>query len=174
MPAAWASVRECPLTPPRTGGKVAMVARTPIIIRFTAVAFVAFAVSAVAGLASRLPYPLLVNKDGFRVYGPPTGRPFPCPHLQVLPPHYLATARRAVVLAMPPFEARLKENGRDPIVSIRRHAFSPTATGCGLTAWRRSVVAFVRLPHVCCASLSQHSFFVGRIRSGLVLWAEVQ
>ena len=79
-----------------------------------------------------------------------------------------------MALAMPPFEAHLKENGRDPIVSIVRHAFSPIAVGCGRAAWRRSFVAFVRLPHVCCASLSQHTFFVGRIRSGWVLWAEIQ
>jgi hypothetical protein len=144
-----------------------------IIARFTAVAVVAFAMAAVAAMASRPPYPLLVHRDGFRVYGPPTRPHVPCPHLLALPPNYLASARRAVALAMPPFEARLKENGRDPIVSVMRHAFSPIAGGCGVAAWRRSVVAFVRLPHVCCASLSQHSFFVGRIRAGWVLWAEI-
>jgi len=74
---------------------------------------------------------------------------------------------------MPPFAARLKENGRDPIVSVLRHAFSPIAGGCGRAAWQRSFVAFVRLPHVCCASLSQHTFFVGRIRLGWVLWAMI-
>ena len=146
----------------------------PIIIRFTAFAFVVFAISAVAALASRPPYPLLVNRDGLRVYGPRTRPNVPCPRLLALPPHYRAAGRRAVALAMPPFEAQLKENGRDPIVSILRHAFSPIAGGCGREAWRRSFVAFVRLPHICCASLSQHSFFVGRIRSGWVLWAEIQ
>jgi hypothetical protein len=146
----------------------------PLIIRFTAVALVVFATSAVAALASAQPYPLLVNRGGLRVYGPPTRPHVPCPHLLALPPHYLAKGRRAVALAMPPFEARLKENGRDPVVSARRHAFNPTAGGCGRAAWRRSFDAFVRLPHVCCASLSQHSFFVGRIRSGWVLWAEIQ
>jgi len=146
----------------------------PIIGRFTTFTLVALAMSAVAAMASQPPYPLLVNRDGLRVYGPPTRPNVPCPHLLALPPHYLATARRAVALAMPPFEARLRENGRDPIVSILRHAFGPIAGGCGREAWRRSFVAFVRLPHVCCASLSQHSFFVGRIRSGWVLWAEIQ
>jgi hypothetical protein len=145
----------------------------PIIARFAMVALVVLAMSAASALASRPPYPLLVNRDGFRVYGPPTRPHVPCPHLLPLPPHYLATGRRAVALAMPPFEARLKENGRDPIVSIRRHAFSPIAGGCGRTAWRRSVVAYVQLPHVRGASLSQHSFLVGRIRAGWVLWAMI-
>jgi len=30
-------------------------------------------------------------------------------------PNYVTTGRRAVVLAMPPFVAQLKENGRDPV-----------------------------------------------------------
>jgi len=160
-----------PLPRRRTGDKVAV--EVPIIIRLTAVALVVFAISAVAALASPPPYPLLVNRDGLRVYGPPTRPHVPCPHLLTLPPHYLATARRAVALAMPPFEARLKEDGRDPIVSVLRHAFSPIAGRCGRTAWRRSVVAFVQLPHVRGASLSQHTFFVGRVRSGWVLWAMI-
>jgi hypothetical protein len=146
----------------------------PIVIRFTAVAVAVLAMSAVAALASRPPYPLLVNRDGFRVYGPPTRPHVPCPHLLALSRNYLTTGRRAVALAMLPFEAQFKKNGRDPIVSIMRHAFSPIAGGCGREAWQRSFVAFVRLPHVCCASLSQPSFFVGRIRSGWVLWAEIQ
>jgi hypothetical protein len=148
----------------------------PIIGRFTTVALVVFAMSAVVAVASRPPYPLLVNTDGLRVYGPPTRPNVPCPHLLALPAHSLRTARRAVELAIPPFEARLKENGRDPIVSVvpAIRGFSPRAGGCGRVAWRRSIVAFVRLPHVCCASLSQHSFAVGRIRSGWVLWAWIQ
>jgi hypothetical protein len=77
---------------------------------------------------------------------------------------------------MPPFEARLRRNGRDAVVSVvpaTRSGFDPIAGGCGRTAWRRSIVAFVRLPHVCCASLSQHTFAVGRIRPGWVLWAMI-
>jgi hypothetical protein len=145
----------------------------PIVVRFTAVALVTHALCAPPAPASRLPYPLLVDTGGLRVYGPPTRPHVPCPHLLALPPHSLATGRRAVALAMPPFAAQLEENGRDPIVSVRRHAFSPIAGGCGREAWQRSFVAFVRLPHVCCASLSQHTFFVGRIRSGWVLWAMI-
>jgi hypothetical protein len=129
--------------------------------------------SALAAPAARPPYPLLVNRDGFRVYGPPARPNTPCPHLLALPPNYVTTGRRAVVLAMPPFAARLRENGRDPVVSVVRHAFSPIAGGCGRAAWRRSFVAFVQLPHVDGASLSQHTFFVGRIQSGWVLWAMI-
>jgi hypothetical protein len=77
---------------------------------------------------------------------------------------------------MPPFESRLKLNGRDPLVSVvhaNRSGLSAAAGGCGGTAWRRSIVAFVRLPHVSSASMSQHTFVVGRIRAGWVLWAMV-
>jgi hypothetical protein len=145
----------------------------PIIVRSATLLLVAVAISAVSALASGPPYPLLVNRNGLRVYGPPT-RPNVCPRLLSLPPHALPKVRRAVALAMPPFEAHLKLNGRDPIVRTvpaNRSGFSPVAGGCGQTTWRRSVVAFVRLPHVCCASLSQHTFAVGRLRSGWVLWA---
>jgi hypothetical protein len=148
----------------------------PIIVRVTAVALVVFVLSTLSALASRAPYPLLVNVNGLRVYGPPARPNVPCPRLLTLLRSDLRAARRAVTLAMPPFEARLKEDGRDPIVSVVpavRSGFKPTVGGCGRVAWRRSVVAFVRLPHVCCASLSQHTFAVGRIRSGWVLWAMI-
>jgi glutamate/tyrosine decarboxylase-like PLP-dependent enzyme len=77
---------------------------------------------------------------------------------------------------MPPFEARLKLNGRDPVVSVAPatdSGYSAVAGGCGRAAWRRSIVAFVRLPHVRSASLSQHTFAVARMGSGWVLWAVV-
>jgi hypothetical protein len=77
---------------------------------------------------------------------------------------------------MPPFEARLNLNGRDPVVSVlaaTRSGFTAVAGGCGRGAWRRSIVAFVRLPHVGSASLSQHTFAVGRMRAGWVMWAMV-
>jgi hypothetical protein len=137
--------------------------------------FVVVAVSAFSALASRPPDPLIVRSHGLRVYGPPN-RPNVCPRLSVLPPYALLRAQQAVTLAMPPFAARLKANGRDPIVRTvpSRRAFGPIAGGCGRGTWQRSVVAFVRLPHVCCASLSQHSFAVGRLRSGSwVLWAQL-
>jgi hypothetical protein len=77
---------------------------------------------------------------------------------------------------MPRYEARLKLNGRDPVVSVApatHSGLSATAGGCGRSSWRRSIVAFVRLPHVRSASLSQHTFAVGLIRSGWVLWATI-
>jgi hypothetical protein len=75
---------------------------------------------------------------------------------------------------MPPFEGRL--NGEDPRVTAEpaaRSGFSPVAGGCGSAAWRRSIVASVLLPHVVGASLSQHTFAVGRVRQGWVLWGFV-
>src|SRR5919204_3031992 len=125
------------------------------MIRLAAFGLVVAAMAAVSALASRSPYPLLVNRHGLRVYGPPT-RPNVCPRLSLLPPNALRNVQRAVVLAMPPFEARLKANGRDAIVRTvpaNRSGFSAVAGGCGRRTWRRSVVAFVRLPHACCASL---------------------
>ena len=62
--------------PARAGDRVATEVR-PILIRFTTVALVAFAISAVAVLASSPRYPLLVNRDGLPVYGPPTRPHFP-------------------------------------------------------------------------------------------------
>jgi hypothetical protein len=117
-----------------------------------------------------------VNRHGLRVYGPPT-RPNVCPRLLSLPPRALRTVRRAVTLAIPPFEVRLKLNARGAIVKTvpaTRSGFIPAAGGCGKKAWRRSVVAFVRLPYVCCAALSRQTFAVGRLRAGWVLWAWIQ
>jgi hypothetical protein len=107
-----------------------------MVARLTAVALLAVALSGVSALASRPPYPLLVNANGLRVYGP-AKRPNVCPRLLSLPPYALHTARRAVALTMPPFEARLKADGRDPIVSVvlaMRSGFAPIAGGCGRVA----------------------------------------
>jgi hypothetical protein len=125
-----------------------------------------------AAQPTALPYPLLVRSDGLRVYGPPR-RPA-CPHALPLPAHALRSVERAVTLAMPPFEARLKLNGRDPHVQVgvaTRSGYSSAAGGCGKSVWRRSIVATVRLPHIHGASLSQHTFAVVRIQQGWVLWA---
>jgi hypothetical protein len=113
-----------------------------------AIAAAVIVIGSVTAWAAAGPYPLLVKRPGLRVYGPPL-RKVPCPHLLPLPSNALPTVRRAVTLAMPPFEARLKLNGRDPIVSVRRatdSSFDAKAGGCGRVAWRRSVVARVRLP----------------------------
>ena len=147
----------------------------PIIARVITVTLLVSAVRVVSALASQPPYPLLANAHGLRVYGPPS-RPNVCPHLLALPPNALSTAQRAVALGMPPFEARVKLNGRDPVVSVKaavHSGFFATAGGCGRLTWKRSGVAFVRLPHVRSASLSHHTFAVGRIRAGWVLWSMI-
>jgi hypothetical protein len=77
---------------------------------------------------------------------------------------------------MPPFERRLKLDGRNPIVRVARASRSGTsyiAGGCGRAAWARSIFASVLLPHVekISASLSQHRFAIGRVRQGWVIWA---
>ena len=102
----------------------------------------------------------------------------PCPNLLPLPPGALAAVRREVTLAMPAFERRLHLDGRDAEVKVGpalRSGFSAVAGGCGRTAWARSVVASVVLPHVerFSASLAQHTFAVGRVRRGWLLWAAI-
>lgn len=147
-----------------------------MVRRLTVVSPALLVLFAATALASLPAYPLLVSADGLRVYGPPARANVPCPQLLVLPQHALRTTRRAIAIAMPPFEARLKLNGRDPIVSVApagRSGFAPNAGGCGQSRWRRSIVAFVRLPHVRSASLSQHTFAVGCTRAGWVLWAMI-
>jgi hypothetical protein len=129
---------------------------------------------AVLALTAVLPsHALLVQRDGFRVYGPSRT----CPTLLPLPREALSTVKRAVTLAMPPFEHAVKLDGRDPIVDVgpaSRSGYSPAAGGCGRLAWARSIVASVRLPHVTSsASMSEHTFAVGRARDGWVLWAQI-
>jgi len=132
--------------------------------------------AAVPTAGAALPgHPLLVNRPGLRVYGPADRRDVPCPRVLPLPAHALSTVRHAVELAMPPFEARLRLDGRDPVVKVApapRSGFSYRAGGCGRVTWKRSVIASVILPHVRhSASMSQHTFAVARTRQGWVLWA---
>jgi hypothetical protein len=79
---------------------------------------------------------------------------------------------------MPPFEAALKLNGRNPSVRVVRASssgFVARAGGCGQTTWAHSIVAFVSLPNIRnSASLSHHTFAVARVREGWVLWAWIQ
>jgi hypothetical protein len=144
----------------------------PVVIRVMIGVLIVAAIVAASASATGSPYPRLVDRHGFRVYGPPTRPNVPCPRVLALPPHALRIARRAVALAMPAFEARLKLNGRDPIVSVvpaARTRIRPY--GDCRRAWRRSIVASVRLPHIHSASMSAHTFAVARIGAGWVLWA---
>jgi hypothetical protein len=119
-------------------------------------------------------YPLLVVHNSFRVYGPSQHAGSACPRLLALPRHSDGTVRTAVKLAMPVFEARLKLNGTDAHVAVKAaesSGYEAIAGGCGERTWNRSLVASVRLPHIPGASLSQHTFAVGRMAAGWVLWA---
>ena len=142
-----------------------------------AVAVGAFA-AALAAPAPQLPgHALLVNRPGLRVYSPALHASVPCPQLLPLPAHALLIVKRAVKLAMPPFERRVGLDGRDAIVRVAptaRSGFSYIAGGCGRTAWKRSIYADVALPHVTnSASLAQHRFAVGRVRQGWVIWGYI-
>ena len=144
-------------------------------LRLLAVVLTACAVVAGSAAAAVPGYPLLVNRPGLRVYGPAHRARVPCPTgVLSLPANALAAAKNAVALAMPPFEAKLHLDGHDPQVSdvlAVKSPFRPIAGGCGTATWRRSVVAFVRLPHIAGASMSQHAFALARVRTGWVLWA---
>jgi hypothetical protein len=118
-------------------------------------------------------HPLLVNRSGLVVFGPARHTNGYCPRLLPLPDGATPTVKRAVLLAMPPFEGALRLNGGDPRVTAGpavRSGLSSGAGGCGPAAWRRSIVASVFLPHIAGASLSQHTVAVGRVRQGWVLW----
>lgn len=143
-----------------------------------AAAAVGMPVAVLAAPSPQLPgRVLLVNRPGLRVYSPALRGSVPCPHLLPLPAHALTTVRRAVELAMPPFERRLQLDGRDAVVTVAptaRSGFSYTAAGCGRTVWARSVYAEVYFPHITnSASLAQHRFAVGRVRQGWVIWGVI-
>jgi hypothetical protein len=124
---------------------------------------------------------LLVDRPGLRVYGPADSTRTPCPQLLPLPARALSSVKRAIELAMPPFERKVGLDGRDAVVTVgpaTRSGFSPAAAGCGSSArarsdWSRSVFANVYLPHVNGASLSQHRFAVGLARQGWVIWGYI-
>lgn len=134
---------------------------------------------AAAPLQPTLPgHSLLVDRPGLRVFGPPLRADVPCPGLVPLLAGALANVKRAVALAMPSYERTIKLDGRDAIVTVAtasHSAYDYHAGGCGQRAWARSVVATVLLPHVekFSASMSQHTFAVGRVRQGWVLWGYI-
>lgn len=165
-----------------------MTQRTRRATGAAAAAAIAFALVGVAASgAARAPRPglaghtLLVNQKRLRVYGPANNARTSCPHLLSLSAHAISTVKRAVGLAMPPFEKELHLNGHDAVVAVglaSGSGFSYLAAGCGpsisaRTDWARSIFAAVRLPHVAGASLSQHRFAVGRVRQGWVIWGYI-
>jgi hypothetical protein len=146
-------------------------------ILFCLVALVVGMPASLATAATHADFPLLINTHGLHVYGPPQHPNAPCLRgaLRMNPASH-ATARKAVSLAMPPFEHRLDLNGRNPAVRIATSAtsgYSAAAGGCGRQLWQRSLVAFVRLPRIHGASLSQHTFAVARTKAGWFLWAMI-
>jgi hypothetical protein len=139
------------------------------------VAVLALALPASAGTGrGHVRYPVLIHYHGMNVYGPYRSTHAICPRGVVREkPAFARVERGAVAAAMPAFARSLKLDGRDAVVravAATRSGFSARAGGCSVDTWDRSFVAFVRLPHVRGASLSQHTFAVARFPAGLVLW----
>lgn len=135
--------------------------------------------AAAVATANGLPgYPLLASRAGGRVYGPPTHAHAPCPATLAPPANARSLVKRAVALAMPPFEARLHLDGRNPGVEVypsTRSGFTYRAGGCGREVWNRSLVVSVSLPHIRnSSSLSHHTFAVARVRGGWVMWGWIR
>jgi hypothetical protein len=119
-------------------------------------------------------YPLLVARGAIRVYAFPRRGQQQCPALQPLAPGAIATATTALRLATPRFEARVNLDGRNPtirVVAAAKSGYGPKAGGCNRLVWNRSLVAFIRLPHVAGASMSGQSVAVGRIGRGWLIWS---
>ena len=156
-----------------------------MMLALAAVAIAAGTSSLGAGAARGAPtlpgHVLLVDRPGLRLYGPANSARVPCPRLLPLPTLAQESVKRAIELAMPPYEQKLGLDGRDPAVmvgSATRSGFSPIAAGCGSSAraradWSRSIFATVYLPHIKSASLSQHRFAVGLVRQGWVIWGYI-
>jgi hypothetical protein len=144
-------------------------------------AFVALGLAVPAAAAP--PYPLLVERDGLRVYGPTDGQRWGrCPG-GALPVRAveLRIAERAVLLAVPRLYARQGSRPRIEVRDARARALRigadvSTRAGlaratCGRTIAGRSLAVHVGFPHVTwSASLSSATFFVARVRDGWVLW----
>jgi hypothetical protein len=146
--------------------------------RFAVVVAIAAALASSAAAQGLPGHLLLVDRPDLRVYGPPQRADVHCISALSLPPDALATVKRAVALAMPPFEARLKLDGGNPSVHVARASrsgFDYRAGGCGRATWARSIIAFVSLPRIrSSVSMANHTFAVARVREGWVLWAWIQ
>jgi hypothetical protein len=100
------------------------------VIRLIALALVTLAASNSANDAAasplRLPgHALLINRPGLRVFGPPLHASVRCPDLLPLPAGEVATVKRAVQLAMPPFErGELNADRRAAPTGLRGRAVS--------------------------------------------------
>jgi hypothetical protein len=146
----------------------------PLVVIVCGLAFAAPAA------AAPQPYPVLVERDGLRVYGPVrSGTWGRCPRAaQPVRDRDLRVAARAALLAVP----RLYRN--DKQIDVRgataRSARLGTAvwtrwglarSTCGRRAEARTIAVGVGFPRVnWSASLSSATFFVSRVRDGWVIW----
>jgi hypothetical protein len=145
-----------------------------------AIAVLVLAPSASTSGSSTQPYPLLLERDGLRVYARQAGQPWGrCPRgARTLRQADLAVASRAVLLAVPRFYAREKQmDVRDARARAARLGSAVwTRAGlarstCGSRTAGRTVAVAVAFPHVnWSASLSSAVFFVSRVGDGWIIW----
>lgn len=150
-------------------------ASLPVAISFALL----FAASAVAAP----PYPLLVEREGIRVYAPAPGQGWGrCPRgALTIAARGLRTAERAVLLAVPRLYARQRGKPEIDVRGARARALRIGAdvstrpglarSTCGARIARRSLAVHVGFPRVnWSASLSSATYFVARVREGWVIW----
>lgn len=138
------------------------------------------AVATPASAAAHQPYPVLVERDGLRVYAPARpGQWGRCPSApQVVRARDLRAAGQAVLLAIPRLYARDAETDvRGATARTARLGGAVwTRAGlahmtCGAAVAGRTIAVAVGFPRVnWSASLSSAVFFVSRVRNGWIIW----
>jgi hypothetical protein len=128
------------------------------------------------------PYPLLVERAALRVYAPGPRQPWGrCPRgtQTIVGRSDLRAAARAVLLAVPPLNARQR-----PPLDVRGATAHASRLGpmvwtrsglarstCGWMIASRTIAVGVRFPRVTwSASMSSATFFVSRVGDGWIIW----
>ena len=136
-------------------------------------------VLAAPAAGARQPYPVLVQRDGLRVYAPAkSGTWGRCPRTaQPVRDRDLPTAARATLLAVPLLYRNDRGvDVRDATARAARLGVVWTRSGlaratCGARVAARTIAVNVRFPRVTwSASLSSAVFFVSRVPDGWVIW----
>lgn len=145
-----------------------------------AVAAIVAVLAPAAPASGTQPYPVLVERDGLRVYARTPGQPWGrCPRgAMTVRKSDLAVASRAVLLAVPRLYARERYmDVRDATARAARLGSAVwTRAGlarstCGTHVAQRTIAVGVTFPRInWSASLSGAVFFVTRVRDSWIIW----